>query len=179
MALQALRPNTSAPAKPTTAAKPAAGRWGGIKSHQPKEPLLGIGEYRVQLLGCEITFNRKSGNETFQTLVEVLDAVEGSATPVGSKVKLLMIVNGKSKDIGEGRVKSMFVAFTGYGTDEEYDAADPQGSFIDQTLNGGGCIDRVADVRVTESGRSADGTKVFYEYEWSVPEGAEPLTLEG
>jgi len=145
-------------------------RWVGIKSHQPREPLLSTGEYRVMLKSCEVTFNRKTGHETFKTHVEIVDAAAGSTLPVGAEVSVLAIVNGKSVDIGQGRVKAMFVGLTGAGDDPTFDAHDPAGATIDATLNGTGCVGRLVDVTVRPGDKEG-----FYEYEWSPTEGQDPF----
>lgn len=163
---------------PVTPIKPAGGpaksRWAGIKSHKPRDPLLTRGEYRVRFLGAEVTFNKKTGNETFQTTVEVVDTGDGSTVASGTVCKLLMIINGKSSDIGQGRVKAMHVAGAGYGSEDEYDAIDPDGSLIDATLNGAGLVGRLADVRVADV--PGEGGRTFQEYEWfPFTEGQEQL----
>lgn len=170
MALASIR--RAAPAQ-TPAPAAAKSRWGGIKSREARDPLLQRGTYLVELVGAEITFNRKSGNETFQTTVKVLHAEPGSVSQADSQCKILAIINGKSKDVGEGKVKAMSVAFAGYTSDDEYDAVDPEGAFIDETLNGRGFVGRTAIVEVTDT--TNDSGKVFQDYNWGVSEDSEPM----
>ena len=166
--------------RPLAVAAPAASasRWGGIKSQQPEEAVLGPGSYRVQFTGAEVTFNKGSGHETFKSHVTVVDIAEGSATPVGASASILNIINGKSTEIGKGRVKAMFVALAGFQTDEEFDAVDPAGSVIDATLNGAGMVGRLVDVTAVDNGVKTAKGKPIYEYTYTPTEGQEVYSFE-
>ncbi len=151
----------------------SASRWGGIKSQQPQEPILGPGSYRVQFAGAEVTFNKGSGHETFKSHVTVQDIADGSTNAVGSAASVLNIINGKSQDIGQGRVKAMFVALAGLQTDEEFDALDARGASIEATLNGAGMVGRLVDVTVTDNGTRTAKNAPIYEYTFTPTEGQE------
>lgn len=161
----------SAAAKAGGAAKKS--RWGGVPSAQPKEPIISASKnpQRVRFLSSEITFNDGSGHESHKTLCEIVRSdvhAPGDVVLVGP-----FIINGKSKRVGEGRVKAMVVAAMGCDTDADFDALYPEGEPIDAALNGeegeGSYLGNEAEVIVSRGGATASGD-YFREYEWAPAE---------
>ncbi len=156
---------------PAAKAKPKGSRWGGVPSSAPKEPIIAASTepQRVRFLSSEVTFNDGSGHESFKTLAEIVDSdvhKSGDVVLVGP-----FIINGKSKKVGEGRVKAMAVAAMGCEADEDFDALFPEGEPIDNALNGvddteSSYIGREALVMVSRGGATANGD-YYREYEWS------------
>jgi hypothetical protein len=161
----------AAKAKATGAGGARKSRWGGVPSSSPKEPIIEASKnpQRVKFLSCEVTFNDGTGHESFKTLVEI---VESDVHEAGTVVLAgPFIINGKSKKVGEGRVKAMAVAGMGCDADEDFDALFPEGEPIDNALNGvedadTSFIGREALVLVSRGG-AREGGDYFREYEWS------------
>jgi hypothetical protein len=163
--------------KSTTSAAKNGGakksRWGGIPSAQPKEPIIEASPnpQRVRFLSSEITFNEGSGHESHKTLAAIVSSdvhKPGDVVLIGP-----FIINGKSKRVGEGRVKAMAVAGMGLETDEQFDALYPDGEPIDLALNGdegeSSYIGNEALVIVSRGG-AREGGDYFREYEWAPTE---------
>jgi hypothetical protein len=145
-------------------------RWVGIPSAQPKEPIISASDkpQRVRFLSCEITYNDGSGHESFKMLAEVVRSdvhKPGDVVLIGP-----FIVNGKSKRVGEGRVKALAVAGMGLETDEQFDALYPEGEPIDAALAGdetdASFLGNEAEVIVSRGAATASGD-YYREYEWA------------
>jgi len=126
---------------------------------------------RVKLVSAELTTNRGTGHESFKPTFEVIDSDVHKA---GDIVQLVIIVNGTSKDVGEGRVKAMSVGLMGCDTDADFDALFPKGEPIENALNGvevgdATLLGREALVLVSKGGPTATGD-YYRECEWAIAE---------
>jgi hypothetical protein len=156
--------------KPAPAGAKKGSRWGGIPSAAPRVPIINASKepQRVRILACEITFNQGSGHESFKCDAEI---VSSDVHDAGDRVLVgPFIVNGKSKAVGEGRVKALAVAAMGCEADEDFDALFPAGEPIDNALNGvegdESFLGHEVDV-VVSRGSATESGDYFREYEWS------------
>ncbi len=180
----------AAPARPApVAVTPAAGgsRWAGIQSAQPRDPMLGVGDYVVRVLSNAIGVNPATREESFKGHIEVVWAADGSHSQVGERAAVINKLTGKSAQFGMERSKGYIVAAAGYATDAEYDAFDPQGHFIDSVLGASNeysaagltITGRLVRVRVSRGNDVIDKTSgqptgdFYREYSWTVVEDAD------
>jgi hypothetical protein len=177
-----VRPATTGP-KPGGRAAPARkARYGGIQAEQEKDPFIGLGTYRLEVLALT---EREPINDhqTVALTVKVLDAADGSVDPVDSTRFIAFRVMGSGSDQGRKRMKSFIVGAHGCETAEEYDAIDPEGFLLDAYLgyacpeypDGATVVGRVVDLECTQGNpikKEGVLTGEYYtNYKWfAVPE---------
>jgi hypothetical protein len=160
----------------TNAATPPRSKWGGVKSAMSRSPILdNFGkEYDLELVSYEETRNPNKGTETYKVTVKVL-ASDDPGMKDGSEAVILYSKHGRSLEAGMSKLKATSVAFAGMNSDDEYDAADPEGDFISNTFTGTGqnLIGERAHVKVHRGDeKEKEPGKYWPEYEWSpAPKG--------
>jgi len=103
-------------------AAPRVSRFAGIRSAEPKNPYLQPGSYVLRVLStAESAVPGK--NPWFNIGVEVL-ASDCAACPVGYKTTIGYCTSNKAGPTSFPRIKAFAVASAGFGSDEEYDAAE-------------------------------------------------------
>lgn len=68
---------------------PARARYAGIKGSQQRDPMLGVGTYRVQVVGMVEGFNPGKQQESIKLSLRVNTAAAGSETPTGTTVTIV------------------------------------------------------------------------------------------
>jgi hypothetical protein len=166
--------------KPTPGAKPAKkkSRYAGVKAAAPRDPMPHVGEYRFRVLECEEGYNQGTDRHSFKAKCEIVmvDDVGEKSHAAGDVVQFMQLISGKSATAGLPRVKAFVMASAGYEDEDEFDAFDPDGEFIDATTgtaNGYSeaeltIVGRLVDCKVTRGNALADGTDYYREYAWSV-----------
>lgn len=163
----------------TGATKPAASKWGGIPSAQPRSPILdNFGhDYDVELVSYEETRNPGKGTESYKVTIKIL-ASDDPKVKVGSEAVILYMKHGKALETAMSKLKATSVAFAGMSSDEEYDAADPEGNFISNTFTqtGENLIGEKAHVQVLQGAPRLDQNdnptgQYWPEYAWSQFQG--------
>lgn len=150
---------------------PAKSQWGGIKSAQPRSPLLNnFGEsYTVEMVSCAETYNPKEGTESYKITFKIVETTD-RAFKVGDEAVVLFMKHGKARQVAMSKVKAMCTALAGFETDEEYDAADPEGTYISNSFTGEGenLLGEKAHVKVTQGSERKNEPGTYYaEYAWS------------
>lgn len=148
-----------APAAAAPKAAPArrkASRWAGIKAAAPQDPIIGAGRYRLRVVGAEITTPPpgKGGKDAFRSEVEVLATDGQCANAEGDKCVILEMLGNKGEP-GEARAKTYIMAAAGYEDEDEYNAFDPDGEFIDAVT---GDANDYSEAGLTIVGRLVDVT---------------------
>ena len=167
-----------APAKsaPATGGKRRS-KYGGVKANEPRDPMPHIGLYRFRVLACEEGHNPGKGADSFKTHLEIVDLDEVAAKnhEKGDTVFMPQRVGGNGSASGLARVKSFVMGAAGYDDEDEYDAFDPSGEFIDAQVGnrndyseaGLTIIGRLVDCEVTRGNATADGADYYREYAWA------------
>jgi hypothetical protein len=120
------------PKAPEALARPAKkSRYKGIKSAQPKPPIPHAGDYRFQILQCEEGFNDGEQTHSYKITVGFVEVRQGPHK-VGEVATIPLVVEGsKAAAKNLQRLKAIFVAASGFESDEQYDAFDPSGHLFD------------------------------------------------
>lgn len=103
--------NRNAPTTSAATARKPASKYAGITGADTRDPMLGLGEYRVQVMGAVEGRNPKSGRESYKVTLSVIAAAEGSETPVGATCAALHFVN----PAGLSELKRLAVSAAGFG----------------------------------------------------------------
>lgn len=119
------------------ATKPAAAkqsapkrRFEGVRAATDREGMPPAGGFLFRCMGCEEGLNPVSHNASFKISVEVVDTDTDKAQ-AGETFKLIIMQNV----IGDGQFKRFCMAIAGIEDEDEYDAFDPKGLFIEACLN--------------------------------------------
>lgn len=118
------RPATTAPNAP---AAPARSKYGGIKAGDTRDPMLGLGTYRVKVVSCAEGYNPGKRRESYKATLLVVAAAPGSETPVGSTVTMVSF----QTPAGLGELKRFAMHAAGFGPTLDQRAA---GSDVKATL---------------------------------------------
>ncbi len=80
--------NRNAPAAPAPAPAPAPGRskYSGITAGDARDPMLGLGTYRVRVIAIDEGRNPGRNRDSVKVRLHVVEAAEGAETPAGSDV---------------------------------------------------------------------------------------------
>ena len=186
-------------AAPSTPVKKKS-KYSGVKSQQPRTPMPRKGEYLLRLHEVATGHNPKKGTESHKLTLEVVEILDEGNTQhaVGDFVQPVFITAGPGHLSGLPRVKAATMAIAGYDDEQEYDAFDPDGFFIDATAHESndfstlayppteeeaaiaGIIGRVVYCKVTKGNDIPDSGGDYYrEYEWGVvPDEAEEQDMK-
>jgi hypothetical protein len=116
----------AAATKTSTAKKPTS-RWAKVKASEDRAPIIARGEYTALHKGARIKDEQGTwGSISF----EVLTSTGEDATPVGDEGIMLQGMDDRF-NIGLGKIKAYVMALIGCASDDEYDAFDPDGEFLD------------------------------------------------
>lgn len=141
MAFNNFKPPAAAPA-PTA---PMRSKYGGVANIDTRDPMLGIGVYRVRVVKMTQGFNPGTRRETVKTTLEILAAADGAESPVGSTATMITFLTepglrdltrfaahaaGYGNTIDD-RAKPLQEAFAAFRAAEPYD-----GATIDQAVSG-------------------------------------------
>jgi hypothetical protein len=163
-------------------------RYAGIKAAAPKDPIPHVGLYRLRVIEKEQGHNAGKGTDSYKTKFEIVELHDEDAAKhhnVGDVVIVFQLISGKAAVAGLPRVKSQVMAEAGYEDEDEYDAFDPDGLFIDATTGatneyseaGLTTIGRLVDCQVTRGNATPDGHDYYREYAWGVvPEEEQDTT---
>lgn len=109
--------------------------WKGIKSAQPREPLIHVGSYRLCVTECTRGYNQGNDTHSFKVKFKIVALHTPSTNhKVGDEVSMVYLISGKSLAVNAPRIKSFVMAASGFATDESYDEFDPEGDFIDACM---------------------------------------------
>lgn len=155
----------------TTAAKvPGKNPWAGVKSAAPRTPMLNIGhEYALEILSYEETRNPGTGTESYKVTVKVVDS-DDDKIKNGSEAVVIFMKHGKALEAAMSKLKALSVAAAGFTSDEEYDAADPEGNYITNTFLGTGenLIGQQVHAQVIQGSPIKDKPGEYYqEFVWA------------
>lgn len=152
----------------TTAAKKSP--WAGVKSAAPRSPMLNAGhEYDLEILSYEETRNPGTGTESYKVTVKVIDS-DDPKIKVGGEAVVIFMKHGKALEAAQSKLKALSVAAAGFASDEEYDAADPEGDYISNTFLGTGenLLGQKVHAAVTQGKAIANKPGEYYqEIAWS------------
>ena len=98
-------------ATPAAPAAPARSKYGGITASDTRDPMLGLGSYRVVIAACAEGYNPGKRRETYKVTVVVRDASEGADTPIGTSCTVVHFMT----PAGLGELKRLAMAAAGYG----------------------------------------------------------------
>ncbi len=153
-------------------------RYAGIPSAAPRDPMPHVGEYRLRVIGNTAGHNEGTGTDSYKSSLEIVGLDEKAAEnhAEGDQVIVVQLTSGKAAKAGLPRVKAYVMAAAGYETDEEYDAFDPEGEFIDSTEGQANqysaadltIVGRLVDCKVTRGKNTPDGDDYYREFHWSV-----------
>lgn len=90
---------------------PNRSRYGGITCANTRDPMLGLGTYRVKIVAATEGRNPGKGRDSYKTTLFVERAEPGSDTEVGTTVTMVNLVN----PAGLGELKRFAVAAAGFG----------------------------------------------------------------
>jgi hypothetical protein len=127
-------------AKPVGNGAARKSKWAGVKSSQPKDPVLHAGTYRLEILDPE---PGRTG-QWFKPHFRIVAQADGQVIHADGD-EVLVLLN-TTTDAGRESIKNFLVAGSGYEDDEQYAAADPDDS--DLVAYVGGLRGRFVDVRV-------------------------------
>lgn len=172
-------PGTAAKAPP----KKAASRYAGVSASAPRDPMPHVGEYRFRVVACDEGHNPGKGRDSFKAKLEIVELDKRAAEnhAVGDVVVMLQFVSGNGAQAGLGRVKSFIMAAGGFETEEEYDAFDPDGLFIEACTGaaneyserGETVVGRLVDCKVTRGNdcKDKDGVPTgdyYRDFAWAI-----------
>jgi hypothetical protein len=126
------RPTAAAAAPPGKGRAPVKrkSRYAGITADVPRDPMPEVGEYILKVVECTEGVNPGTGTESFKATFEVVDGTN-EAHAAGDQVVAVFLLTGKGGPSGLPRVKSLVMAAAGYESEDEFNAFDPDGEFID------------------------------------------------
>jgi hypothetical protein len=164
------RPTPPVAARPATAANPFA----NIPDRGPRDPLPETGNYRLKLTQFERGYNPGTRRESIKVHVEIAEVFsqsEGAPHAVGDSLLILLFFT----DAGLATLKQMVRCASKIATNEDYNAFDPDGEFInalfgasnDYSKRGDTVVGDLVDVRVMH-GKPTDDGGYFRDYQWSI-----------
>lgn len=161
------------------AARPAkkVSRYAGISAAQPREPFPMPGEYLFKVIGMVEGHNPGKGTDSVKVKLEVIESEGEEANKVGATVAMVEVVTGGGAAQALSRVKAFVMACAGFEGEDEYDAFDPDGEFIEACLGASNeyaaderlAVGRLVAAQVTR-GRSRDDGDFYRNYAWGVVE---------
>jgi hypothetical protein len=166
--------------KPAAGAKPAAkkSRYAGINAASPRDPIPEAGEYRLRVIDIQEGYNEGAGTTSYKPTFEIV-ATSGPHKE-GASVLIPWVVDGaKNAKANRERVKAFVMAAAGYEDEEEYNAFESDGEFIDSTAGAANdysgvatLIGRLVDVEVRKGNDVVKDDKptgdYYREYAWVV-----------
>lgn len=156
----AMPPGRGAPPAARPPVPAGSSLWSGVQSQQDRDPMLGLGYYRVRVISNEVTVKPDhTKKKTFKATIQVV-IVDGECVDrVGDTRVYLEGVSGDSAEYGLGRSKTYMMKAAGYEDDASFDAFDPEGLFINAIVGAANAFSeafpanitgRLVDVRVTQ-----------------------------
>lgn len=180
--------------KPAAAAGGAArapakrkSKYAGVDAATPRDPMPHVGDYCFRVIDCVEGQNPGTGTESFKISLEVVLCDDGNEFhKLGDSCIAVFLTSGKGGPSGLSRVKSFVMAAAGYESEDEYNAFDPDGLFI-ETITGAagteyadagmGIAGRLVYCTVTRGKTIPDSTDYYREYAWGiVPEADQDQT---
>lgn len=172
------------------AARPPAKRkskYSGIEAATPRDPMPHVGDYCFRVVDCVEGMNPGTGSESFKISVEVVAVNDDNEFhKVGDSCVVVFLTSGKGGPSGLSRVKSFTMAAAGYESEDDYDAFDPDGLFIETIVGsstteyaqaGMGIAGRLVYCTVTRGKTIPESTDYYREYAWFVvPESDQDTT---
>lgn len=158
------------PAGGTRAPAKKKSRYAGIKASTPRDSMPHIGEYILRVINIEEGHNPGKGTDSHKKSLEIveLDETAEKNHTAGDHVMVVDLISGKGGPTGLGRVKAFTMAAAGFESEEEYDAFDPDGEFIDSTcVEGGPLTGRLVACKVTRGNPTPDGNDYYRVYAWA------------
>jgi hypothetical protein len=138
------------------------------------------GVYRFRVDGCEEGHNPGKGTQSYKIALTIVGMADregnelqsNSFHHVGDTVNAIFMLTTAA---GLSRVKSFVVASSGFVDEEQYDAVDPDGEFIEATVGakndfsekGFTIVGRLVDCEVTRGNATPEGD-YYREYAWGV-----------
>jgi hypothetical protein len=166
-------------AKPAAGARPPAkkqSRYKGITAATPRDPMPHVGEYRLRVLEVAEGHNPGTGSDSYKVQFAIVAMNEDNDKhAIDDVVSMIQLVSGKAAQSGLSRTKAFVIAAAGFESEEDYDAFDPDGAFIDATTGvqneyserGDTLIGRLVDCQVTRGNTTKDGADYYREYAWA------------
>lgn len=106
-----LNPTPATPAAPTPGAAPSRSKYGGIACADTRDPMLGIGTYRVRVVSCTEGYNPGKRRESYKVGVQVVEAAPDAQTPVGAAATIVHFMT----PAGLGELKRWAMHAAGFG----------------------------------------------------------------
>lgn len=110
----------------------AAGKgslWAGLKDPDNREPLLGVGDYRVCVESAVVNVHPQKGTRSFKGLVHV-EATDGKCeSEVGGPYGILEMLDGPAAVFGRPRAGAFIASASGFESVAAMDEFEPDGSF--------------------------------------------------
>ena len=185
------------------AAAPSRSKYSGISCADTRDPMLGLGEYRVRVTACAEGYNPGKRRDSYKTSLHVVSAEDGSETRAGSSCTVVSFLT----PAGLSELKRFAMHAAGFGPtlaqrasgdnvrarliagEEQYDALDEscghQGAILEASTgvaNGApSLVGRLVDVVVARgkpvvNPQTGAETGDYYRvYTWGVvPEDVQP-----
>src|SRR5690349_16342533 len=169
-----------APVKPGAKSQKKS-KWAGLKAQAPRDPFPNVGEYLFEVLLVEEGYNPGKSTESVKITLRVIASEGPDASPEDINVFVTERVSGNGAQQGLSRFKSFIMAAAGFADEDEYDAFDPEGEFIEACLGRDNAFagserivtGRQVACRVTQGRPTADGTDFYRVYAWAPADGGE------
>ncbi len=178
---------------PRTAAAPAAGarptrtppkpvsRYAGIKAGEDRDPMLGVGDYRVRIAELLEGVNPGKGNRMSTKVGMQIVTIYDEANTQHREGDVVKAVHLHTT-AGLSELKRQVMQSAGYEVEEEFDAFEEgnEGALIDASLGrdnaffqaGFTIVGRLVDVRVSKGNDTGSGD-YYRKYSWAVVDEAE------
>lgn len=151
----------------------AKSKYAGISAAIPKNPMPEVGEYLFRFVSVEEGINPGKGRTSYKANLEVVAVSDPAPEKQALLGKVLFVTHNTSTAAGLSNTKSMVMAGAGYDDEDEYDAFDPDGLFIEAaagTANEysarGALVGRLVYCQVMRGGATPDGNDYFRNYSW-------------
>ena len=177
---------------------PARSKYGGIKCADTRDPMLGLGTYRVSVVGCAEGYNPGKRRESYKVSLLVTRAEPGSESAIGTTCTMIAF----QTPAGLGELKRFAMHAAGFGptlaqraagndvraallaAEAEYDRLDEecgyQGAILEASAGKSSAapslVGRVVDVNVTPGKPVIPGAldgDYYRQYAWGVVPDAE------
>lgn len=153
-------------------------RYHGIKATQPRSSIPHVGDYLFRIVDVDEGRNPKTGKDSVKADLEVVEIDEGNTKhSVGEVVRAIF---GVSSVLGAGEYKAFTMAGAGFEDEDEYDAFDPEGDFLEAVVGEINeyseeygekpLVDRHVACSVMRGNDTPDGTDYYRVYSWEVVE---------
>lgn len=150
-------------------------RYAGIQAAGSRDPYPNPGEYVLLVESMTESHNPGKGTESVKITLEVVESEGDGAQDKGDRVFVSERVVGPGSAPGLSRLKSFVMAAAGFDDEEEYDAFDPNGEFIEACLGASNAfsgddrlaVGRMVACRVSRGRDLQDGSDYYRNYDWS------------